>query len=323
MRTAAGVFDVSHMGRLVLRGAGAGAWLDRLLTGRASALPDGKVLYTMLLDERGGVLDDLLVSRRGAEFVVVVNAANHASDRAHLERHLGSFAPVELEDFTSGAALIALQGPRSRELLAGVLGADLGGLDYYWMAEFPWEGRPLPVSRTGYTGELGYELFVDSDRAGQLWDRLLAAGAMPCGLGCRDTLRLELGYPLYGHELDRDHTPLEAGLAWTVDFGKGEFLGRAALLAQQERGVERLLRGIEAPPRVIPRQGYSLWQGDRQVGTLASGSVSPTLGVGIGTVYLPRALAAEGTGLELEIRGRRAPVRVVKPPFYRQGTARA
>jgi aminomethyltransferase len=322
VRTSAGIFDVSHMGRFRLQGAGAGDLLDYTVTGRVDQLNQGRFLYTLLVNERGGVLDDLLVGRRGDSFLVVVNASNCEADFAHLAGWVNKFGQPSLVDESEEISLVALQGPESRGLLERVLQAGLAGIEYYRMGDFSWRGETLIVSRTGYTGELGYEIFVRSGKAAVLWQELLAAGAVPCGLGCRDTLRLEMGYPLYGHELDERHTPLEAGLSWAVDLEKDDFLGKKTLLEQKARGLEVILRGVEASVRDIPRSGYRLLCGGSEVGRLASGGIAPSLGIGIGTAYLPLELSSPGTELEIDLRGRAAPVRVVKPPFYKKGTAR-
>jgi aminomethyltransferase len=322
VRKNVGIFDVSHMGRFRLKGFGADSLLDYLTTGRVSLLPDGRFLYTMILNEQGGVLDDLLVGRHGDTYLIVVNASNLEPDYAHFASWLKKFGNPDLADESREVALLALQGPRSAAILSAVLDADLKRLDYYWMKDFHWGGETVTVSRTGYTGELGYEIFVTERNAQSLWKKLVESGVSPCGLGARDTLRLEMGYPLYGHELDQNHTPFEAGLAWVVDMGKKDFLGKEALLEEKTRGVKNILRGVEASAHDIPRSGYRLFAGGSEVGKLASGGIAPSLGIGIGTAYMPHELADPGTKLELELRGRMVQVTVVKPPFYKEGTAR-
>ncbi|MEA1997383.1 MAG: glycine cleavage system aminomethyltransferase GcvT [Gemmatimonadota bacterium] len=327
VRSETGLFDVSHMGRFRVRGPGSAELLDSLITGRARALADRRFIYTLLLNERGGVLDDLLVGRNGKDgsFLIVVNAANRQADWDHVSAHLEKYGRAQLTDESDKIAMLALQGPGSRKMLEGLLDVKLDEAPkYYRMEDSRWLDKDILISRTGYTGELGYEIFVESGLAPRLWDELLEAGAVPCGLGARDTLRLEMGYPLYGNELDRDHTPFEAGLSWVVDMEKENFLGKQALVEQKARGGTGLkLCGIEAAARTIPRPGYALLkQGDR-VGRLASGGVAPSLGgLGIGTAYLPLGLASPGTELEMKARGRIAPVTVVKTPFYKKGTAR-
>ncbi|MBN2287869.1 MAG: glycine cleavage system aminomethyltransferase GcvT [Candidatus Glassbacteria bacterium] len=322
VREDVGLFDVSHMGRFRLTGRRAGEALDYLVTGRAGALDEGRWLYTLLLNRSGNVLDDLLVGLHHGELLLVVNAANRTSDFNHLEEVLNGFGGTRLTDESGKCAMPAVQGPRSREVLEKVLQADLSQLEYYRMDTVSWKGDDLLVSRTGYTGELGYELFVPAVRAAALWEALLAAGAVPCGLGARDTLRLEMGYRLYGHELDQDHTPLEAGLGWAVDLEKEDFIGRQALVEQKKNGVKRILRGVESSRGDLPRPGYRLTHQGSVVGTVASGGPSPSLDIGIGTAYLPAGLAGPGTVLEMEIRKRSVPVTVVRFPFYKKGTAR-
>ncbi len=322
VREAAGLFDVSHMGRFRLTGAHAGDALDYLVTGRAGALDEGRWIYTLLLNPEGTVLDDLLVGLHDGEFLLVVNAANREADFGHLAKVASGFDGLSLDDESERIALLAIQGPRSREMLEPLLETDLSQLKFYRMTPVNWQGDDLLVSRTGYTGELGYEVFVPADRAAQLWSGLLEAGAAPCGLGARDTLRLEMGYPLYGNELDKEHTPLEAGLGWVVDLEKDDFIGKPALVEQKKRGITRCLRGVESSRRDLPRPGYRLTRGGLEVGTIASGGPAPSLDIGIGTAYLPVELAEVGTGLEMKLRTRNVPVTVVKTPFYKKGTAR-
>ncbi|MFC1544844.1 glycine cleavage system aminomethyltransferase GcvT [Gemmatimonadota bacterium] len=329
VRQAAGMFDVSHMGRFRLSGEGAPRALDYMTTGRASALDNGKFLYTMLLLESGGVIDDLLVGRESENvFLIVVNAANTDKDWEQMELVCADLGGCRLENLTDQYALVALQGPQSRTILKKQLSDKDAGrldkLDYYWMDRYKLLGEATVISRTGYTGELGYEIFVRAALAGELWNDLLEAGVKPCGLGCRDTLRLELGYALYGHELDSEHTPLEAGLHWTVDLTKEDFIGKAALVKQKEQGISTRLRGIvTSSAKQIPRPGYALRHESKEIANLVSGGPAPSLGAGIGTAYLPAELAEPGTKLEMDLRRDRVEVEVVRPPFYRQGTVKS
>lgn len=329
VRKAAGMFDVSHMGRFRLSGSGAAAALDYLTTGRCSGMKDGKFLYTMLLQSDGGVIDDLLVGRESDDaFLIVVNAANADKDWEQMERVCKKMGGCQLENLTDELALVALQGPDSRKILKELLShedaASLEKLEYYWMDSYELLGEQTVISRTGYTGELGYEIFVRAERAAELWQQLLEAGVMPCGLGARDTLRLELGYALYGHELDSEHTPLEAELGWTVDLTKEDFIGKAVLAGQKEQGIATRLRGvITSSPRQIPRPGYALSHDGREIAKLVSGGPAPSLGAGIGMAYIPAELAEPGTKLRMELRRDTVEVEVVRPPFYRQGTVKA
>ncbi|MFC1537225.1 glycine cleavage system aminomethyltransferase GcvT [Gemmatimonadota bacterium] len=322
VRKAVGLFDVSHMGRFRLAGARAGEALDCLVTSRAVALDEGRWIYTLLLNDSGGVLDDLLVGFQDGDYLLVVNASNREADFNHISGIVSGFDGAQLTDESEACALLAVQGPLSRQMLQSLLKVDLMSLKFYRMVAVSSSYGDLLVSRTGYTGELGYEISVPAAQAAALWNGLIEAGAAPCGLGARDTLRLEMGYPLYGHELDKEHTPLEAGLGWVVDLDKGDFIGSKALLAQKNSGVTKRLRGIESSRRDFPRAGYTLSHNGENVGIIASGGPSPSLDIGIGTVYLPVELAEIGTVLEMEVRKRSVPVTVVKPPFYKKGTAR-
>ncbi len=329
VRKRAGMFDVSHMGRFRLSGNGAASALDHLTSGRCSGLDDGKFLYTMLLQSDGGVIDDLLVGRESDEvFLIVVNAANADKDWEQMERVVGELGGCRLENLTEEFALVALQGPDSRRILQGLLSAEdaarLDKLEYYWMDSYELLGESTVISRTGYTGELGYEIFVRAGKAAELWQKLLDDGVLPCGLGARDTLRLELGYALYGHELDSEHTPLEAGLGWTVDLTKEDFIGKAVLVRQKEQGLNTRLRGvITSSPRQIPRPGYALFHEDKEIAKLVSGGPAPSLGAGIGMAYVPAELSEPGTKLQMELRKSTVEVEVVRPPFYRKGTVKA
>lgn len=322
VRTAAGLFDVSHMGEVHVRGAGAEAFLQRLTPNDVTQLTPGRAHYSALLTERGTYVDDLLVYRLAAdEFLVVVNASNADKDFAWMESHLAG-DDVELENACDRYALLALQGPRAVEILAGLTAADLAAIKYYRFAQGEVAGRPALLSRTGYTGEDGFELYVAPEHAASLWRTLLEAGhdrgLEPAGLGARDTLRLEAAMALYGHEIDDNTTPWEAGLDWTVKLDAGDFIGRAALVEQKERGVARRLVGFEIEGRGIARQGHHVVAGGENVGAVTSGTWSPTFEKAIGLAYVPVALAAPGSSLEIEVRGKRLPAHVVVTPFYRR-----
>lgn len=324
VRTQAGVFDVSHMGELYFEGPGAGATLDHLATNDVAALQDGQVLYTALCNERGGTRDDALVYRLGAaQYVLVVNASNTVKIHAWAGEHLRS--GTTLSDVSSETALLAVQGPRSLEILEqchtlGALASRLRGLDYYRFTLGEVDGAPMVVSRTGYTGELGYEVYLPPARAGALWDELLERGRRlglgPVGLGARDTLRFEVGYCLYGHELDEDVSPLEAGIGWTVKLKKPDFLGKAALQQQKAAGLPRRLVGFEIPDeaRAIARQGYEVRAAGRAMGRVTSGTWAPTVGKSLGLALVETAFAAGP--LVVAVRGREVAVRVVPVPFH-------
>ena len=325
VRRDAGLFDASHMGEFVVRGSQALDLVQHLTTNDAARLQVGQAQYSVMCTESGGVVDDLLVYRFADRYMLVVNASNLEKDWAWVNEHAGSF-DVELEDASDGFGLIALQGPKAREILGPLTDARLDGLAYYRFAEAHVSGVPAVVSVTGYTGEDGFELYVPSDATVSVWRALLEAGAgvglLPAGLGARDSLRLEMGYALYGNELDATHTPLEAGLGWITKLDKGSFVGREALMAQREGGPPRRLVGMTVADRGFPRAGYGLRHGEDSVGTVTSGTVSPSLGVGIAMAYVPTALSAPGTALQLDARGRRFDVALCRTPFYSNGSIR-
>ncbi|HEY2508456.1 MAG TPA: glycine cleavage system aminomethyltransferase GcvT [Streptosporangiaceae bacterium] len=337
VRSAAGLFDLSHMGEFLVTGPGAAAALDYALTGEPSALVPGRARYTMICAPDGGVLDDLIVYRLAEqEFLVVANAANTAVVGAALtERAAGRDA--EVTDETTGYALIAIQGPRAAAILASRTPADLAGLRYYTSHRAEVAGREVLLARTGYTGEDGFEIFAAPGDAGHLWTELSRAGAaeglVPAGLAARDTLRLEAGMPLYGHELGGDLTPYDAGLGRVVKLAKqSDFVGRAALAERALAEPQRQLVGLVSGSRRVPRAGYDvLWHGS-PCGTVTSGAPSPTVGAPIAMAYIRPEVAIEAakvanaqlqdnsgsSGLAIDIRGNAEPARLVELPFYRR-----
>lgn len=330
VRTRAGLFDVSHMGELWLEGPGAADAVDRLVTNHVGGLADGKALYTACCAADGGILDDLIVYRLSAERVLVVcNASNRSKIVGHFGDALGvqtaATGPVVLEDRSATTALLALQGPVAATILDALGAHTATALPRFSVAQCDVAGVSVLAARTGYTGEDGFELFCASDRAGQLWDALLQAGEphglMPIGLGARDTLRLEAALMLYGNDIDGTTNPYEAGLGWVVKTGRGDFIGREALVAIKAAGVTRKLVGFEVKGRGIARHGYPILDADGQaVGNVTSGAPSLSLGTRVGLGYVPVALASLGTELAVEIRGKRVPIRVCKTPFYRRPT---
>jgi aminomethyltransferase len=329
VRTAAGIFDLSHMGEIAVTGGAAAAALDYALVGEPSALKPGKARYTMICAEDGGVLDDLIVYRLGdADFMVVANAANTAVVLDALTERAEDF-DATVTDRTSDYALIALQGPRAAAILAPLTDADLAEVKYY--ASYPAKvaGKPVLLARTGYTGEDGFELFANSADAESLWASLSVAGSgeglIPAGLAARDTLRLEAGMPLYGNELGPDLTPYDAGLGRVVRLDKSaDFVGRAALAARAAAPAERQLVGLTGQSRRVPRHGYAvLWNGE-PCGSVTSGAPSPTLGVPIAMAYVrpdvavAASAAGSAGGLEVDVRGRAEPATLVELPFYRR-----
>jgi len=321
VRTAAGLFDVSHMGEVRVQGPGAEEFLQRLTPNDVSKLAPGRAHYSGLLTERGTYVDDLLIYRLGAEeFLVVVNASNAERDHEWIASRAGS--GVQVVNESDRWALIALQGPKAVEILRPLTSPEALALKYYGFHMGEVAGRPALVSRTGYTGEDGFELYVAPEDAAAIWRRLVEVGAphglQPAGLGARDTLRLEASMALYGHEIDESTTPFEAGLAWVVKMGKGDFLGREALAAQQSEGLRRKLVGFEVQGRGIARQGHEVKMEGRTVGTVTSGTWSPSFEKALGMAYVPAEQAAPGTPLEIDVRGRALPATVVEVPFYRR-----
>jgi aminomethyltransferase len=315
VREAVGLFDLAHLGEVVVEGPAAPDLLQTTLTNDLRKLPVGGAQYNLLLNDRGGVVDDLLVYRLAEDrFLLVPNAANTERVHAVLAARAGEGATVTLRE---DLALVAAQGPRSLEVV-GTLFPEAGGLAYLRCAEAAFAGAPVVLARSGYTGERGYELFAPHAVVVELWRALLGAGEAVglrrCGLGARDTLRLEMGYPLHGNELSEGRTPLEAGLGWAVALDKGEFPGREALLRQREEGVRARLWGLRMLDRLIPRPHYPVYAGGERVGETTSGTFSPTLRVGIALAYLdPRV--GPGDEVEVDVRGRRGRAQVVRPPF--------
>lgn len=324
VRTAAGLFDVSHMGEVEVRGREAREFVQYVTSNDLDRAAVGQAQYSTLLNHDGGVVDDLLVYRFPERFLLVVNASNREKDVVHLREHAGRF-DVEISDRSDEIALLALQGPKAQTILERLTDDRLDDIGYYHFREGRLLDRNALLSRTGYTGEDGFEIYLENKDAVAVWRALLEAGKpeglTPAGLGARDTLRLEMGYALYGNDLDEEHTPLEAGLGWVVKLGKEDFIGREALIRQKEAGVPRKLVGFRLRERGFPRPGYEV-RTARGAGVVTSGTVSPSLGVGIGMAYLPAEAAQPGTEIEVVIRGQGIPAEVVKPPFYTQGSVR-
>ncbi|MFQ5844524.1 MAG: glycine cleavage system aminomethyltransferase GcvT [Planctomycetota bacterium] len=319
VRDRVGLFDLCHMGRLVLTGPDRVAAADRVVTQNVARIPEGAIRYALLCLPGGGVLDDVLVYR-GAEAVhVVVNAANRAQDDAWFREHTAAF-DVRIDNISDDQTMLALQGPRSRAVLERICDADLDALRYYRFTAGRLLGRAEAlVSRTGYTGEDGFELFFGRDEAVAVWEALLQAGAGegigPIGLGARDVCRTEAGMPLYGHEMDRETTPLEAGLDFGVDLQK-DFLGRDALVAQRAAGVPRERVGLVAKGKRVPREGCRVLRDGEEIGRVTSGTWSPTLACPIAMALVAAGGAGDGTGLEAELRRRRLPLRLESLPFF-------
>lgn len=324
VRNAAGLFDISHMGEFHVAGPGALDFLNRAVTNDVAAAVPGQAVYSPMCRPDGGIVDDLLVYRMANRFMVVVNASNTAKDFAWLKAQCP--AGVTLEDRSDRTALLAVQGPRAADVLRAVLPAAALELGFYRFLEGPVAGTPAVISRTGYTGEDGFELYLEPAVAPRVWEALVAAGAAhglePVGLGARDTLRLEMGYMLYGNDIDDSTTPLEAGLGWTVKLRKGDFVGRDALLRQKEQGVPRRLVGFALDGRRVPRHGMAIESGGRPVGRVTSGTFSPSLERPIGMGYVEPGLAAVDTPLEIVAGSSKLAARVVARPFWTRGSHR-
>ena len=317
VRGSAGLFDVCHMAEFRIFGASAADALQRLLTNDISRVSEiGDAQYTLLCDEDGHMIDDLIVYHTGElEYMIVANAANRANDWGWLDERLPE--SVERVDESDRTALLALQGPKALSVAREVAGEGFEMPERFQVAGADLDGVPVLLARTGYTGEDGVEIVSHYSHAVQLWRLLLSFPEVaPCGLGARDTLRLEMGYALYGSDMDRTVDPVSAGLGWAVSMGKGEFVGREPIAQVKASGPERRLAGLTVPDG-IPRHGYPVLHGEEEVGTVASGGFSPTLGHGIATAYVPSALSVEGTRLAVGIRRKTVPAVVTKPPFVR------
>jgi aminomethyltransferase len=323
VRKRAGLFDLSHMGQFALHGADVGAWAETLTVNRVANMKPGQARYNIFTNERGGAHDDVIFYRTGeTDWLLVVNAAN--AEKMWDVVSAARAGDVQLTNLHGERALIAIQGPRSVEMLQPYLDADLASLKYYSCikARVPQTREPVLIARTGYTGEDGFELFLPNDEAVAVWDVLLAEnrkhGLAACGLGARDVLRLEAGMPLYGHEMDEEITPLAAGLNWAIKFDKPTFVGKAALEAQRDAGDYARIIGLEMEGRAPARAGYAVFSGDARVGEVRSGSWGPSVAKNIATALLAPSSSAEGTPLDVEIRGTRHPARTVALPFYRR-----
>ena len=323
VRTAAGLFDVSHMGEIEIAGRDALAAVQRITSNDAGRLGVGQAQYSALTTSEGTPVDDVLVYRLAEDhFLLVVNAANTGKDRDWIAAALDAAEDAVAVDTSRRYALLALQGPRSLEILQALTVVELDGLRYYTFANGEVAGVRATISRTGYTGEDGFELFVAPQSAEAVWAALVEAGApaglRPAGLGARDTLRLEASMRLYGQDIDESTTLLEAGLGWIVGWDKGEFVGREALVAQRAAGVNRRLVGFEMLDHGIARAGYDIYVHGERVGRVTSGTWAPSLGMAIGMAYVPAASSAVDTSIAVEIRGRRAQARIVRMPFYKR-----
>lgn len=323
VRTSAGMFDISHMGKFAFKGKQLLKHLQSLVPSDLTRLQAGQAQYTVLLNRQAGIIDDIIVYYQGEDEageqrgMMIVNAATRTRDKAWLMAHLEG-SPVSLDDLSKQKVLIAVQGPQAASHLQQFVKEDLTPIPAFGHIKATVLSQPAFLARTGYTGEDGFEVMVDSEVGVRLWCSLLDAGVTPCGLGARDTLRLEAAMALYGQDINETTTPLEAGLGWLVHLDtKGDFIGRSVLEQQKANGVEKRLVGLEMQGRHIARHGYPVKHEGQEVGEVTSGTLSPTLGKAIALAYVPTSLSKVGQPLEVEIRGKSYPALVVKKPFYR------
>ena len=324
VREGVGIFDVSHMGEVTIEGHSALECAQRLITNDLSKCADGQAQYSALCNERGGVIDDIIVYRFSPRrLFICVNASGRQKDFDWIQAHAAGGAAVAQR--SDEWAQIAIQGPRAPALVDALCSPRVLDLAYYHFREATVAGIPgCVVARTGYTGEDGFEVFVPPDGARRLWDTLAAKGAVPCGLGARDSLRLEVAYRLYGNDMDEEHTPLEAGLGWIVKLDKpGGFIGSEALQAQKAKGLERRLAGFKLTGKGIARHGYPVVSAGKRVGEVTSGTMSPVLKEPIGLAYVPVKLSKEGSAFDVEIRGKPVAAVVVKTPFVSKQAAKS
>jgi len=323
VRTAVGLFDVSHMGEVRVRGRDALTAVNRFITNDLRKIEDGRALYTAMCADDGTIVDDLIVYRLAPDHIFIcVNAGNRHGDVQHMQAQLAQWDyDATLVDESDQWSQIAVQGPNAKALLARIFGAKVAALKKMRMQTATFEGTELLYATSGYTGEAGAELYVPNAIAAALWAALIAQGkdlgVGPAGLGARDTLRLEMGMALYGNDIDRTTTPLEASLGWVTRLDKDDFVGKAALVAQDAAGVPRRLVGLEVGERGIPRHGYAVLAAGQPVGVVTSGTLSPSTGKSIALAYVAAAHSALGTPLEVDVRGKLKPAVVVKPPFYK------
>jgi aminomethyltransferase len=322
VRTQAGLFDISHMGEFFVSGRSAKGFLDFLLPRKMERLVDGKALYAPLLNEEGGIVDDLIVYQLNPErFLLIVNAANIEKDFEFIKHHVPT-GGVELENASGRKSLFALQGPRSLEIAEALFRCDFKSLGYYHFLTLKTDWGELFISRTGYTGEDGFEIMSEVSQAASLWEAVFSIGKekglKPIGFGARDTLRLEAGMLLYGQDMDDTTSPVEAGLEWTVDFDKKNFLGWTRVHEEKEKGAQRRLVGFEMIERGIPRHGFQIEKAGRFLGPVTSGSVAPSLKKNIGLGYVPAGEAKVGNELEIVIRNQKVKAKIVPLPFYKR-----
>lgn len=322
VRSTAGVFDVSHMGEFIVKGKNSEKFLNYVTINDVSKIEIGQAQYSAMCYDDGGIVDDLLIYRYNEYYMLVVNASNIEKDFNWLNEYL--FDDVILENRSDEISLIAMQGPKSREILLKISESDISELPFYHFIKGKVAGCAVTIARTGYTGELGYEIYGANDLMPKIWDELFKIGKpmglVPVGLAARDTLRLEMKFCLYGNDIDETIHPYEAGLGWITKVDKGDFIGREAIV-DRKANMSRRLVCVEMIDRAIPRQGYEIFIDDEKSGYFTSGGQSPSLQKGIGLAYIKRPYTKSGTEIEVEIRGKRKRAIIIKPPFYKDGTA--
>ena len=318
VRTSAGLFDLGHMGIIKVSGDAALPYLQRLLTNDISRLEVGSSQYSIMLNESGGVIDDIFVYRLRDHYMLVVNASNTDKDLKWLTKN--NSEGVEISNLKESFTILALQGPKAQEILQKICNIDLKNIGHHKIIDLLTLNISTLISRTGYTGEDGFELFFNKANAQTIWNELINLGATSCGLGARDTLRLEAGYPLYGHEYNEGITPLETGFSFAVKFDRGDFIGKESLLKHKEEGFSKKLVGIKLKDVGIPRQGYRILKDGNVIGYVTSGTMSPSLNIGIGMGFVRVEFAEVGTEIDIDIRGKMAKAEVIKLPFYRRLT---
>lgn len=322
VRNYAGLFDVSHMGEIEIRGQDAAEFINYLVAFDITKLKDFQAKYTVMLNERGGIIDDLLVYNLPQKYLIVVNASNEGKDFKWIKQH--KRGNVKIQNVSKKYFQIALQGPLSEKIIKRIVKSDFSNLKFYEAQERNMENTQVLLSRTGYTGEDGFEIYGDGKDAEKIWDRIIEEGKRynlnPCGLGARDLLRLEMGYCLYGNDISAETTPLEANLSWVVSLDKEDFIGKEALLKQKKEGIKRKLVGILVPGKRIPRKGDKILAKKKKVGTITSGNYSPNLGSSIAMGYIDRSYEKEGTKLEIEIRNTIVEGKTTILPFWGKGT---
>ena len=321
VRSKAGLFDVSHMGEFIVSGSDAELFLQKITINDVSVLSVGQAQYNAMCYEDGGIVDDLIIYKFEKKYMLVVNSNNIEKDMQWLKKNM--FGDIEISNASGDMGLLALQGPRSRDILQLLTNEGLDSLKFYNFLTGKIDGQEATISRTGYTGELGYELYINSEHIVDIWDKLLEVGKNhglnPVGLGCRDTLRLEMKYLLYGNDINEKTNPLEAGLGWITKLSKDYFIGKQTICNSKNKITNHLIC-VEMEQKSIPRKGYRIYNGENLIGKITSGTMSPSLGKGIGIGYVSTPFKSIGTELDIEIRGRKKKAKVVKAPFYKQGS---